>query len=41
VAGCTAQGHGWSAIGWSVVVGWTVLLAVLAVFAYRRDTERV
>jgi ABC-2 type transport system permease protein len=35
------QGHGWSALGWAVVVGWTVVLTALAVFAYRRDTERI
>ncbi|HEY7631022.1 MAG TPA: ABC transporter permease [Thermoleophilaceae bacterium] len=35
------QGHSWSALGWSVVLGWTAALTVLAVFAYRRDTERV
>ena len=35
------QGHTWSGLGWAVVLGWTALLTVLAVLAYRRDTERV
>jgi ABC-2 type transport system permease protein len=34
-------GQGWSATGWIVVVGWTVVLARLARIAYRRDTQRV
>jgi ABC-2 type transport system permease protein len=33
-------GEGWSATGWLVVAGWTVLLSVLAAYAYRRDTAR-
>jgi ABC-2 type transport system permease protein len=33
-------GPGWSTTGWIVVAGWTVLLALLAVYAYRRDTAR-
>jgi ABC-2 type transport system permease protein len=34
-------GHPWSAMGWIVVLGWTVVLTVAAQFAYRRDTNRV
>jgi ABC-2 type transport system permease protein len=34
-------GAAWSATGWIVVGAWTVLLTVLARWAYRRDTERV
>lgn len=34
-------GEGWTTTGWIVVVGWTVVLARLARFAYRRDTGRV
>jgi ABC-2 type transport system permease protein len=34
-------GHSWSATGWVVMVVWTVVLSVLAVRAYRRDTGRV
>ena len=33
-------GGGWSATGWLVVLGWTAVLCVGAVAAYRRDTER-
>ena len=33
-------GGGWSATGWLVVLGWTVVLCIGAVVAYRRDTER-
>jgi ABC-2 type transport system permease protein len=33
-------GPGWSATGWLVVTGWTVLLSFLAAYAYRRDTAR-
>jgi ABC-2 type transport system permease protein len=33
-------GGGWSALGWLVVTGWSVLLAAGAVRAYRRDTQR-
>lgn len=41
-AGRTAiHGQGWGTMAWAVVVGWTVLLAVLAGLAYRRDTGRV
>ena len=35
------HGHGWGAMGWSVVITWTVVLAGLAALAYRRDTARV
>lgn len=34
-------GRAWSAMGWIVVLGWTVVLTAAAVFAYRRDTGRV
>jgi ABC-2 type transport system permease protein len=34
-------GRPWGAIGWIVVLGWTVVLTAAAVFAYRRDTGRV
>jgi ABC-2 type transport system permease protein len=34
-------GQGWDATGWIVVIAWTVVLARLARFAYRRDTQRV
>ena len=34
-------GHAWSALGWIVVVAWSVVLTVLAAFAYQRDTARV
>jgi ABC-2 type transport system permease protein len=37
----STNGNGWGTTGWLVVGGWTVLLAVLAGFAYRRDTSRV
>jgi len=33
-------GPGWSATGWLVVAGWTVLLSLAALYAYRRDTAR-
>jgi ABC-2 type transport system permease protein len=33
-------GGGWSVTGWAVVVAWTVVLSVLAAYAYRRDTGR-
>lgn len=35
------HGHAWSALGWAVVAGWFVVLAVAARWAYRRDTGRV
>lgn len=34
-------GTGWGARGWGVIAGWTVVFAVLAARAYRRDTRRV
>jgi len=34
-------GHAWGAQGWVVVIGWTVVLVLLARLAYRRDTQRV
>ncbi|MGH2894424.1 MAG: ABC transporter permease [Solirubrobacteraceae bacterium] len=41
-AGRVAEhGHAWTATGWVVVLGWAVVLTVLARIAYRRDTERV
>ena len=33
-------GPGWSALGWLVVFAWTILLSLLAAYAYRRDTAR-
>jgi ABC-2 type transport system permease protein len=33
-------GPGWSVTGWLVVAAWTVVLSVLAAYAYRRDTAR-
>jgi ABC-2 type transport system permease protein len=30
-----------SVLGWAVTAAWTVVLAVLAAWAYRRDTQRV
>ena len=37
----STHGHGWSALAWGVVLGWTVVLSALAAFAFRRDTGRV
>jgi ABC-2 type transport system permease protein len=34
-------GSAWGTTGWLVVAGWTVLLAGVAAYAYRRDTNRV
>jgi ABC-2 type transport system permease protein len=34
-------GAAWTATGWIVVAAWTLVLALLARAAYRRDTERV
>ena len=34
-------GHPWPAKAWIVIVGWTVVLGLLAQRAYRRDTGRV
>jgi ABC-2 type transport system permease protein len=36
-----AGGHGWPTKGWVVVIVWTIVLSVLAGWAYRRDTGRV
>jgi ABC-2 type transport system permease protein len=32
---------GWGATGWAVVLAWTVAAALVARWAYRRDTQRV
>ena len=34
-------GQPWNATGWIVIAAWTVVLAILARVAYRRDTARV
>jgi ABC-2 type transport system permease protein len=34
------NGQGWNARGWITVVIWTVVLAVLARWAFKRDTQR-
>jgi ABC-2 type transport system permease protein len=34
-------GQPWTATAWLVIFGWTAILSVLAVRAYRRDTARV
>ncbi|HEX4467100.1 MAG TPA: ABC transporter permease [Solirubrobacteraceae bacterium] len=34
-------GHSWSAMGWAVIAGWTLVLGAFAARAYRRDTQRV
>jgi ABC-2 type transport system permease protein len=34
-------GDGWTSTGWAVVAIWTVAAALLARWAYRRDTKRV
>jgi ABC-2 type transport system permease protein len=34
-------GDGWRPLGWLVVALWTVVLAAAAMWAYRRDTQRV
>ena len=34
-------GHPWSALGWIVIAGWTVLLSAFAARAYRRDSGRI
>src|SRR5262249_19271913 len=34
-------GRAWSATGWLVVAGWTVVFSLLAAYAYRRDTARI
>jgi ABC-2 type transport system permease protein len=35
------HGHAWGAMGWAVVLAWTVVLWALAGYAYIRDTGRV
>ena len=35
------HGHGWISTGWIVIAAWTVVLAILAGLAYRRDTGSV
>jgi ABC-2 type transport system permease protein len=35
------HGRGWSALGWAVVLGWTVVLVVLGAYARQRDTNKV
>ncbi len=35
------HGHGWTGLGWGVVLGWFVVLSFAARWAYRRDTGRV
>jgi ABC-2 type transport system permease protein len=34
-------GTGWGVRGWAVIAAWTVVFAVLAARAYRRDTKRI
>ncbi len=34
-------GSAWGAKGWAVVLGWSLVLGVLAAWAYARDTGRV
>ncbi len=34
-------GQGWAATGWAVVAAWTAGAALLARWAYRRDTRRI
>jgi ABC-2 type transport system permease protein len=33
--------RGWGALGWTVVAAWSVATALIAGWAYRRDTQRV
>jgi ABC-2 type transport system permease protein len=35
------HGHAWGAMGWAVVIIWTLVLSALAGYAYVRDTGRV
>ena len=37
----SVRGHGWGAMGWTVIVAWTVVLTAIAAFAHARDTGRV
>jgi ABC-2 type transport system permease protein len=34
-------GRTWSAMGWGVIAAWTVILSLVAVRAYQRDTGRI
>jgi ABC-2 type transport system permease protein len=34
-------GRAWSAMGWSVIAAWTLVLSLAAARAYRRDTGRI
>jgi ABC-2 type transport system permease protein len=34
-------GDAWGTLGWVVVIAWTALATALAVWVYRRDTQRV
>jgi ABC-2 type transport system permease protein len=34
-------GHSWGLAGWGVIAGWTVVLTVLTIRVYRRDSGRV
>jgi ABC-2 type transport system permease protein len=34
-------GHAWGSTGWLVMAAWSVGAALLAAWAYRRDTQRV
>jgi ABC-2 type transport system permease protein len=34
-------GRPWGALGWAVTAAWTIVLTLLAAWAYRRDTQRV
>jgi ABC-2 type transport system permease protein len=33
-------GHGWSALGWAIMAGWSIVAAAGAAWAFRRDTRR-
>jgi ABC-2 type transport system permease protein len=35
------HGRGWTTQGWVVVIGWTIVLVIVARIAYQRDTQRV
>jgi ABC-2 type transport system permease protein len=35
------DGHPWGVQGWAVVIGWTIVMGVAAMWAFRRDTGRV
>ncbi|MEO8887782.1 MAG: ABC transporter permease [Jatrophihabitantaceae bacterium] len=34
-------GNAWGALGWGVIIAWTTVVGLLAMWAYRRDTQRV